>query len=82
MSVGSLHLIDPKLAGLLSELEQGLGSLIRDSGVQPSTKKDRKEEDVLGINTCLIKVVQVKCSSIIILLYNCFFNQPRYTDSQ
>uniref|UniRef100_A0A667ZZ86 Dynein cytoplasmic 2 heavy chain 1 n=1 Tax=Myripristis murdjan TaxID=586833 RepID=A0A667ZZ86_9TELE len=42
---------DPKLAGLLSELELGLGSVVRQSGAQPSAKKDQKEEDVLGILT-------------------------------
>ncbi|TMS07235.1 Cytoplasmic dynein 2 heavy chain 1 [Larimichthys crocea] len=42
---------DPKLAGLLSELELGLGSVVRQSGAQPSAKKDRVEEDVLGILT-------------------------------
>uniref|UniRef100_A0A3Q0T4R8 Cytoplasmic dynein 2 heavy chain 1 n=1 Tax=Amphilophus citrinellus TaxID=61819 RepID=A0A3Q0T4R8_AMPCI len=42
---------DPKLAGLLSELELGLGSVVRQSGTQPSAKKGRTEEDVLGILT-------------------------------
>ncbi|XP_055023019.1 cytoplasmic dynein 2 heavy chain 1 [Boleophthalmus pectinirostris] len=42
---------DPKLADLLSELEQGLGSVVRHHGVHPSSKKDRKEDDVLGILT-------------------------------
>ncbi|TKS81144.1 Cytoplasmic dynein 2 heavy chain 1 [Collichthys lucidus] len=42
---------DPKLAGLLSELELGLGSVVRQSGGHPSAKKDRVEEDVLGILT-------------------------------
>ncbi|XP_040902456.1 cytoplasmic dynein 2 heavy chain 1 [Toxotes jaculatrix] len=42
---------DPKLAGLLSELELGLGSVVRQSGAQPSAKKGRMEEDVLGILT-------------------------------
>ncbi|XP_025753905.1 cytoplasmic dynein 2 heavy chain 1 isoform X2 [Oreochromis niloticus] len=42
---------DPKLAGLLSELELGLGSVLRQSGTQPSAKKGRTEEDVLGILT-------------------------------
>uniref|UniRef100_A0A4W6FB67 Cytoplasmic dynein 2 heavy chain 1 n=1 Tax=Lates calcarifer TaxID=8187 RepID=A0A4W6FB67_LATCA len=32
---------DPKLAGLLSELELGLGSVVRQSGAQPSAKKGR-----------------------------------------
>ncbi|KAM3875467.1 cytoplasmic dynein 2 heavy chain 1 [Diretmus argenteus] len=40
---------DPKLASLLSELELGLGSVVRQSGAQPSAKRGRKEEDVLGI---------------------------------
>ncbi|XP_076002176.1 cytoplasmic dynein 2 heavy chain 1 isoform X2 [Genypterus blacodes] len=40
---------DPKLAGLLSELELGLGSVVRQSGAWPSTKKGHTEEDVLGI---------------------------------
>ncbi|XP_029374274.1 cytoplasmic dynein 2 heavy chain 1 isoform X3 [Echeneis naucrates] len=42
---------DPKLADLLSELEDGLGSVVRHSGAQSSTKKGRMEEDVLGILT-------------------------------
>uniref|UniRef100_A0A7N9ATV1 Cytoplasmic dynein 2 heavy chain 1 n=1 Tax=Mastacembelus armatus TaxID=205130 RepID=A0A7N9ATV1_9TELE len=42
---------DPKLADLLSELEVGLGSVLRKSGAQPSAKKGRMEEDVLGILT-------------------------------
>ncbi|KAM3616881.1 uncharacterized protein V6R79_025341 [Siganus canaliculatus] len=42
---------DPKLAGLLSELEIGLGSVIRQSGAQHSAKKGATEEDVLGILT-------------------------------
>ena len=41
---------DPKLAGLLSELELGLGSVVRQSGAQPSAKKARTEEDVLGMH--------------------------------
>lgn len=47
---------DPKLAGLLSELELGLGSVVRQSGAQPSAKKDRVEEDVLGMHkrSCLV----------------------------
>uniref|UniRef100_A0A8C9YJP6 Dynein cytoplasmic 2 heavy chain 1 n=1 Tax=Sander lucioperca TaxID=283035 RepID=A0A8C9YJP6_SANLU len=40
---------DPKLAGLLSELELGLGSVVRQSGAQSSAERGRKEEDVLGI---------------------------------
>ncbi|XP_029026743.1 cytoplasmic dynein 2 heavy chain 1 isoform X2 [Betta splendens] len=39
---------DPKLAGLLSELEVGLGSVVRQSEEQPSVK-GRVDEDVLGI---------------------------------
>ncbi|KAM4627347.1 cytoplasmic dynein 2 heavy chain 1 [Polymixia lowei] len=42
---------DPKLAGLLSELELGLGSVVRQSGAHPSSKRGRKEDDVLGILT-------------------------------
>ncbi|XP_041658498.1 cytoplasmic dynein 2 heavy chain 1 isoform X2 [Cheilinus undulatus] len=42
---------DPKLAGLLSELELGLGSVVRQSGAQPSAKKGQREEDVFGILT-------------------------------
>ncbi|XP_061923239.1 dynein cytoplasmic 2 heavy chain 1 isoform X1 [Entelurus aequoreus] len=43
---------DPKLAGLLSELELGLGSVVRQSGAQPSaSRKGHSEEDVLGILT-------------------------------
>ncbi|KAM4566457.1 cytoplasmic dynein 2 heavy chain 1 isoform 3-T3 [Odontesthes bonariensis] len=42
---------DPKLAALLSELELGLGFVVRQSRVQPSSKKGRVEEDVLGILT-------------------------------
>ena len=42
---------DPKLAGLLSELELGLGSVVRQSGAQPSAKRGRMEEDVLGMHT-------------------------------
>ncbi|XP_008299945.1 cytoplasmic dynein 2 heavy chain 1 [Stegastes partitus] len=42
---------DPKLADLLSELELGLGSVVRQFGAQSSAKKGRKEEDVLGILT-------------------------------
>ncbi|KAK2847119.1 hypothetical protein Q5P01_010118 [Channa striata] len=42
---------DPKLADLLSELELGLGSVVRQSGGQSSAKKGRIEEDVLGILT-------------------------------
>ncbi|XP_029136209.2 dynein cytoplasmic 2 heavy chain 1 [Labrus bergylta] len=42
---------DPKLAGLLSELELGLGSVVRHSEAQPSAKEGRTEEDVLGILT-------------------------------
>lgn len=39
---------DPKLAGLLSELELGLGSVVRQSGAQPSKRRGNSEEDVLG----------------------------------
>lgn len=39
---------DPKLAGLLSELELGLGSVVRQFGPQTSKKKGHTEEDVLG----------------------------------
>ncbi|XP_068440329.1 cytoplasmic dynein 2 heavy chain 1 isoform X1 [Clinocottus analis] len=42
---------DPKLAGLLRELELGLGSVVRQAGAQPSAKRSRTEEDVLGILT-------------------------------
>ncbi|XP_037123246.1 cytoplasmic dynein 2 heavy chain 1 isoform X1 [Syngnathus acus] len=43
---------DPKLASLLSELELGLGSVVRQSGAQPSElKRGHSEEDVLGILT-------------------------------
>lgn len=41
---------DPKLAGLLSELELGLGSVVRQSGAQPSAEKGLMEEEVLGIH--------------------------------
>lgn len=41
---------DPKLAGLLSELELGLGSVVRQSGAQSSAERGRKEEDVLGMH--------------------------------
>uniref|UniRef100_A0AAV2J329 Cytoplasmic dynein 2 heavy chain 1 n=1 Tax=Knipowitschia caucasica TaxID=637954 RepID=A0AAV2J329_KNICA len=43
--------LDPKLADLLSELEQGLGSVIRHHGVDPSSKNNFREDDVLGILT-------------------------------
>lgn len=39
---------DPKMASLLSELELGLGSLVRQSGTQASRKGSPPEEDVLG----------------------------------
>uniref|UniRef100_A0A672FSM8 Cytoplasmic dynein 2 heavy chain 1 n=1 Tax=Salarias fasciatus TaxID=181472 RepID=A0A672FSM8_SALFA len=42
---------DPKLAGLLGELEVGLGSVVRQSGAKTSARKGRMEEDVLGILT-------------------------------
>lgn len=41
-------MFDPKLAGLLSELELGLGSVVRQSGAQLSSKKGRTEDNVLG----------------------------------
>lgn len=41
-------MFDPKLAGLLSELELGLGSVVRQSGVKPSKKRGDAEDDVLG----------------------------------
>lgn len=41
-------MFDPKLAGLLSELEVGLGSVLRQSGAQPSKRRGTSEEDVLG----------------------------------
>lgn len=41
--------LDPKMASLLSELELGLGSLVR-SGTQASRKKIPLEDDVLGIS--------------------------------
>lgn len=41
-------MFDPKLAGLLSELELGLGSVVRQSGAQPSKRRGNSEEDVLG----------------------------------
>ncbi|XP_013869519.1 cytoplasmic dynein 2 heavy chain 1 [Austrofundulus limnaeus] len=44
-------LFDPKLASLLTELEVGLGSVVRHSGAQPFSKRGRTEEDVLGILT-------------------------------
>ncbi|CAG6004611.1 unnamed protein product [Menidia menidia] len=42
---------DPKLATLLSELELGLGSVVRQSGGKSSSIKNCVEEDVLGILT-------------------------------
>lgn len=45
---------DPKLASLLSELELGLGTVVRQSIAQPSTRKGRTEEDVLGMTDTLI----------------------------
>ncbi|XP_034023634.1 cytoplasmic dynein 2 heavy chain 1 [Thalassophryne amazonica] len=42
---------DPKLAGLLSELEVGLGSVVRHSGPKHCTNKEHMEEEVLGILT-------------------------------
>lgn len=41
---------DPKLAGLLTELEVGLGSVVRQSGAKSSANKGRTEDDVLGMN--------------------------------
>ncbi|XP_056467776.1 cytoplasmic dynein 2 heavy chain 1 isoform X1 [Gadus chalcogrammus] len=41
--------LDPKLAGLLSDLEQGLGSVIRQSGPRSQGKTGLTEGDVLGI---------------------------------
>lgn len=41
-------MFDPKLAGLLSELELGLGSVVRQSGAQPSKRRGNSEEEVLG----------------------------------
>lgn len=42
---------DPKLAGLLSQLEEGLGSVVRQSGAQCSTPPEgHSEEDVLGMH--------------------------------
>ncbi|CAL8361611.1 unnamed protein product [Merluccius merluccius] len=40
---------DPKLAGLLSDLEQGLGSVVRQSGPRSEEKTGLKEGDALGI---------------------------------
>ncbi|XP_047450013.1 cytoplasmic dynein 2 heavy chain 1 isoform X3 [Mugil cephalus] len=42
---------DPKLADLLSELELGLGTVVRQSGAKSFAMKGHKEEDVLGILT-------------------------------
>ncbi|KAK6296186.1 hypothetical protein J4Q44_G00338990 [Coregonus suidteri] len=42
---------DPKLAGLLSELEQGLGSVIRRAGTEDTGKRSHREDDILGILT-------------------------------
>uniref|UniRef100_A0A8C7E017 Dynein cytoplasmic 2 heavy chain 1 n=1 Tax=Oncorhynchus kisutch TaxID=8019 RepID=A0A8C7E017_ONCKI len=42
---------DPKLAGLLSELEQGLGSVVRRAGTEDSGKRSPGEDDILGILT-------------------------------
>lgn len=39
---------DPKLAGLLSELELGLGSVVRQTGAQPAKGRGTSEDDVLG----------------------------------
>ena len=43
--------LDPKLAGLLSDLEQGLGSVIRQSGPRSQGKTGLTEGDVLGTST-------------------------------
>ncbi|XP_076138461.1 cytoplasmic dynein 2 heavy chain 1 [Alosa pseudoharengus] len=40
---------DPKLQSLLSDLESGLGSVVRQSNPSNSGKQSAKEEDVLGI---------------------------------
>ncbi|XP_028975291.2 cytoplasmic dynein 2 heavy chain 1 isoform X3 [Esox lucius] len=42
---------DPKLAGLLSELEQGLGSVVRMAGTDHTGKRSQREDNVLGILT-------------------------------
>ncbi|KAJ7995299.1 hypothetical protein DPEC_G00243100 [Dallia pectoralis] len=42
---------DPKLAVLLSELEQGLGSVVRRAGTDHTGKTSQIEDDVLGILT-------------------------------
>ncbi|XP_056138994.1 cytoplasmic dynein 2 heavy chain 1 [Lampris incognitus] len=42
---------DPKLSGLLSELELGLGSVVCQSRAHQPSKTNCKEEDVLGILT-------------------------------
>ncbi|XP_041920571.1 cytoplasmic dynein 2 heavy chain 1 [Alosa sapidissima] len=42
---------DPKLQSLLSDLESGLGSVVRQSNPSNSGKQSAKEEDVLGILT-------------------------------
>lgn len=39
---------DPKLQGLLSDLESGLGSVVRQSNPESSGKQSVKEEDILG----------------------------------
>lgn len=40
---------DPKLAALLSELELGLGSVVRQTGAQPPARgRGTSEDDVLG----------------------------------
>lgn len=41
---------DPKLAGLLSDLELGLGSVVRSSGAKLSMKEGFTEEEVLGMS--------------------------------
>ncbi|KAM6946318.1 LOW QUALITY PROTEIN: cytoplasmic dynein 2 heavy chain 1 [Aplochiton taeniatus] len=42
---------DPKLAGLLRELELGLASVVRQAGPRQAARESRREEDVLGILT-------------------------------
>ncbi|KAI1893942.1 hypothetical protein AGOR_G00128840 [Albula goreensis] len=42
---------DPKLQSLLSDLEMGLGSVVRQSDPEDTGKKSFKEDDVLGILT-------------------------------
>lgn len=42
------HAFDPRLQSLLSELEAGLGSVLRHTHPKNSGKKTLSEEDVLG----------------------------------